>query len=67
MVEKHQKEEWEMNKKQIAAGREEFKKVIEIVQANQNKQLQIKQDKWVKKWKRISNTCHEWQKQPNDS
>lgn len=44
-MEKQRKELWELNKTQIAAGREDFKKVIEVVQANQVKQLQIKQDK----------------------
>lgn len=47
MMEKQRKEEWELLKTQTQNSREELKKLIEVVQANQNKQLQIKQDKWV--------------------
>lgn len=47
MVERQRKEEWEMLKNQTEAGREEFKKLIEIVQASQVKQLQAKHDKCV--------------------
>ena len=45
MIEKHKKAEWELHKQQVDASREEMKKLIEIVQVNQNKQLQIKHDK----------------------
>ncbi|XP_071863196.1 1-phosphatidylinositol 4,5-bisphosphate phosphodiesterase [Bombus fervidus] len=48
MVERQRKEEWEMLKNQTEAGREEFKKLIEIVQASQVKQLQAKHDKDIK-------------------
>ncbi|KAK0178655.1 hypothetical protein PV327_007528 [Microctonus hyperodae] len=48
MMEKQRKAEWEMNIAHITAGKEEFKKVIEIIKAAQNKQLQIKQDKDLK-------------------
>lgn len=47
MVEKQRKEEWELLKIQTESAREEFKKLIEIVQANQVKQLQVKHDKYV--------------------
>lgn len=45
MMEKQRKEEWEMHKTHILAGKDEFRKIMEIVQAAQVKQLQIKQDK----------------------
>lgn len=45
MVEKHRKEEWEMLKTHTEVGRDEFKKLIEVVQASQVKQLQAKHDK----------------------
>lgn len=45
MVEKHRKEEWEMLRTHTEVGRDEFKKLIEIVQAAQVKQLQAKHDK----------------------
>ncbi|KAI4483437.1 hypothetical protein M0802_013387 [Mischocyttarus mexicanus] len=48
MVEKHRKEEWEILKNQTEVGRDEFKKLIEIVQAAQIKQLQAKHDKDIK-------------------
>ncbi|XP_031839544.1 1-phosphatidylinositol 4,5-bisphosphate phosphodiesterase [Nomia melanderi] len=48
MVEKQRKEEWELLKNQTESAREEFKKLIEIVQANQVKQLQAKHDKDIK-------------------
>ncbi|XP_015429445.1 PREDICTED: 1-phosphatidylinositol 4,5-bisphosphate phosphodiesterase-like [Dufourea novaeangliae] len=48
MVEKQRKEEWEMLKNQTEAAREEFKKLIEVVQAAQVKQLQAKHDKDIK-------------------
>ena len=47
MVEKHRKAEWELHKQQVDAGREEMKKLIEIVKVNQEKQLQVKHDKLV--------------------
>ncbi|XP_076176360.1 1-phosphatidylinositol 4,5-bisphosphate phosphodiesterase [Ptiloglossa arizonensis] len=48
MVERQRKEEWEMLKSQAEAGRDEFKRIIEIVQAAQVKQLQAKHDKDMK-------------------
>ncbi|CAL7933813.1 unnamed protein product [Xylocopa violacea] len=48
MVERQRKEEWEMLKLHTEAGREEFKKLIEVVQAAQVKQLQAKHDKDIK-------------------
>ncbi|KAF7391274.1 hypothetical protein V1477_008936 [Vespula maculifrons] len=48
MVEKHRKEEWEMLKTHTEVGRDEFKKLIEVVQASQVKQLQAKHDKDIK-------------------
>ncbi|XP_076765770.1 1-phosphatidylinositol 4,5-bisphosphate phosphodiesterase [Xylocopa sonorina] len=48
MVERQRKEEWEMLRLHTEAGREEFKKLIEIVQAAQVKQLQAKHDKDIK-------------------
>lgn len=47
MVERQRKEEWEMLRIQAEAGRDEYKKLIEIVQASQVKQLQAKHDKYV--------------------
>lgn len=47
MVERQRKEEWEMLKSHTESGREEFKKLIEVVQASQVKQLQAKHDKFV--------------------
>ncbi|XP_043519427.1 1-phosphatidylinositol 4,5-bisphosphate phosphodiesterase-like isoform X1 [Frieseomelitta varia] len=48
MVERQRKEEWEMLRNQAEAGRDEYKKLIEIVQASQVKQLQAKHDKDIK-------------------
>ncbi|CAK9818631.1 1-phosphatidylinositol 4,5-bisphosphate phosphodiesterase [Anthophora plagiata] len=48
MVERQRKEEWELLKTQTEAAREEFKKLIEVVQASQVKQLQAKHDKDMK-------------------
>ncbi|XP_029034103.1 1-phosphatidylinositol 4,5-bisphosphate phosphodiesterase-like isoform X1 [Osmia bicornis bicornis] len=48
MVERQRKEEWEMLKGHTESGREEFKKLIEVVQATQVKQLQTKHDKDIK-------------------
>lgn len=45
MMEKQRKEEWELHKVHVQAGKDEFKRVMEAVQAQQVKQLQIKQDK----------------------
>lgn len=48
MVERQRKEEWEMLKSHTEVGRDEFKRLIDIVQANQVKQLQAKHDKYAK-------------------
>ncbi|XP_015595890.1 1-phosphatidylinositol 4,5-bisphosphate phosphodiesterase [Cephus cinctus] len=48
MMERQRKEEWELLKTHIQNSREEMKKLIEVVQATQNKQLQAKQDKDIK-------------------
>lgn len=48
MVERQRKEEWEMLKSHTEVGRDEFKRLIDIVQANQVKQLQAKHDKDMK-------------------
>ncbi|XP_017892907.1 1-phosphatidylinositol 4,5-bisphosphate phosphodiesterase-like [Ceratina calcarata] len=48
MVEKQRKEEWEMLKAQAEAGKSEYKKLMELVQASQVKQLQAKHDKDMK-------------------
>ncbi|XP_053974443.1 1-phosphatidylinositol 4,5-bisphosphate phosphodiesterase-like isoform X1 [Hylaeus volcanicus] len=48
MVEKQRKEEWELLKTHTETAREEFKKLIEVVQAGQVKQLQAKHDKDIK-------------------
>ncbi|CAG5089760.1 5-bisphosphate phosphodiesterase (Drosophila melanogaster) [Cotesia congregata] len=45
MMEKQRKEEWELHKVHVQAGKDEFKRVMEVVQTQQVKQLQIKQDK----------------------
>lgn len=47
MMERQRKEEWELLKNQTESCREEFKKLIEVVQASQMKQLQAKHDKYV--------------------
>lgn len=47
MMEKQRKEEWELLKNQIQASRDELKKLIEVVQATQVKQMQAKHDKLV--------------------
>lgn len=47
MIERQRKEEWELLKNQTQNSREELKKLIEIVQATQVKQLQTKHDKLV--------------------
>ncbi|XP_017792663.1 PREDICTED: 1-phosphatidylinositol 4,5-bisphosphate phosphodiesterase-like isoform X1 [Habropoda laboriosa] len=48
MVERQRKEEWELLRTQTETAREEFKKLIEVVQASQVKQLQAKHDKDMK-------------------
>lgn len=48
MVERQRKEEWEMLKSHTEVGRDEFKRLIDIVQANQVKQLQAKHDKYAR-------------------
>ncbi|XP_046752593.1 1-phosphatidylinositol 4,5-bisphosphate phosphodiesterase-like [Diprion similis] len=48
MVERQRKEEWELLKTHAQNSREELKKLIEVVQVTQNKQLQVKQDKDIK-------------------
>ncbi|XP_076235986.1 1-phosphatidylinositol 4,5-bisphosphate phosphodiesterase isoform X2 [Calliopsis andreniformis] len=48
MVERQRKEEWELLKAQADAGREEFKKIIDVVLASQVKQLQARHDKEIK-------------------
>ncbi|XP_051174299.1 1-phosphatidylinositol 4,5-bisphosphate phosphodiesterase-like [Leptopilina boulardi] len=48
MVEKQRKVEWELHQQQVIASREEMKRLIEIVQINQTKQLQAKHDKDIK-------------------
>lgn len=47
MMEKQRKEEWELLKNQTQSSRDELKKLIEIVQAMQVKQMQAKHDKLV--------------------
>lgn len=48
MMEKQRKEEWELLKTHTQNSRDELKKLIEVTQATQNKQLQVKQDKDIK-------------------
>ncbi|KAF7989040.1 hypothetical protein HCN44_007350 [Aphidius gifuensis] len=45
LLAKHRKEEWDLHKTHIQAGKGDYKKVMEAVITNQMKQLQIKQDK----------------------
>lgn len=45
MVERQRKEEWELLRVQTEAAKDEFKKIIDVVQAGQMKQLQAKHDK----------------------
>lgn len=47
MMERQKKEEWELLKNQIQSSRDELKRLIEIVQATQVKQMQAKHDKLV--------------------
>lgn len=47
MMEKQRKEEWELLKSQTHGSRDELKKLIEIAQATQVKQMQAKHDKLV--------------------
>lgn len=47
MMEKQRKEEWELLKNQTQGSRDELKRLIEIVQATQVKQMQAKHDKLV--------------------
>lgn len=47
MMEKQRKEEWDLLKNQTQSSRDELKRLIEIVQATQIKQLQTKHDKLV--------------------
>lgn len=47
MMEKQRKEEWELLKNQTQGSRDELKRLIEIVQATQVKQMQTKHDKLV--------------------
>lgn len=47
MTEKQRKEEWELLKNQTQSSRDELKRLIEIVQAAQIKQMQAKHDKSV--------------------
>lgn len=48
MMEKQRKEEWELLKNHTQTARDELKKLIEVVQATQVKQLQTKHDKDIK-------------------
>lgn len=47
MMEKQRKKEWELSKNQTQSSRDELKRLIEIVQAMQVKQMQAKHDKLV--------------------
>lgn len=47
MMEKQRKEEWELLKNQTQSSRDELKRLIEVVQATQVKQMQAKHDKLV--------------------
>lgn len=47
MIEKQKKEEWELLKNQIQSSRDELKRLIEVVQATQVKQMQAKHDRSV--------------------
>lgn len=47
MMEKQRKEEWEILKNQTQSSRDELKKLIEVVQATQVKQMQTKHDRSV--------------------
>lgn len=47
MMEKQRKEEWELLKNQTQSSRDELKRLIEVVQATQVKQMQAKHDKFV--------------------
>lgn len=47
MMEKQRKEEWELLKNQTQNSRDELKRLIEVVQATQVKQMQAKHDKLV--------------------
>lgn len=47
MMERQRKEEWELLKNQTHNSRDELKRLIEVVQGTQVKQLQTKHDKLV--------------------
>ena len=47
MVEKQRKEEWELKRAHAESSKEDLKKIIDVVQVAQEKQLQMKQDKYV--------------------
>lgn len=47
MMKKQRKEEWELLKNQTQNSRDELKRLIEVVQGTQVKQMQAKHDKLV--------------------
>lgn len=47
MMERQRKEEWELLKNHTQSSRDELKRLIEVVQATQVKQMQAKHDKFV--------------------
>lgn len=47
MIERQNKEEWELLKNQTESARDELKRLIQVVQATQVKQMQAKQDRSV--------------------
>lgn len=47
MVEKQKKDEWQLQKAFAETSKEEMKKIIGVVQVEQNKMLQVKHDKYV--------------------
>ncbi|KAL5278131.1 PLCB4 family protein [Megaselia abdita] len=47
MLNRHKKEEWDILKQQVEENKETMKKLMESVQANQMKQLEEKQERWV--------------------
>lgn len=47
MLNRHKKEEWDILKQQVEENKETMRKLMESVQANQMKQLDEKQDRYL--------------------
>lgn len=47
MLNRHKKEEWDILKQQVEENKETMRKLMESVQANQMKQLDEKQERYL--------------------